>query len=101
MATSSTNSSTRTWQWWVNVIAFISLVIIGVALLLGELFGSGDIQSFLWTLANALAYIVVASCAFIYASSKLKRKNGIWYMLIWVGAVILVIIGIILPLLSK
>jgi len=99
MATTSSSSPSRTWQWWVNVIAFVSLAIIGIVLLLSKAFGwEGEIPMALETIANALAYIVVASCAFVYASSKLKRKNGIWYMLIWAGAVILIIVAIIIPL---
>ena len=97
MATSSnSSSSSRSWQWWVNAVAFVSLAIIGVVLLLAFLF---DVEGGVFTqVANALAYVVVAACAFVYASNKLKRKNGIWYMLIWVVAVILVTIAYILPL---
>jgi heme/copper-type cytochrome/quinol oxidase subunit 4 len=98
MATTSSGSS-RTWQWWVSVVAFVSLAIIGVVLLLDLLF---DIGGGVFTdIAHALAYIVVASCAFVYASSKMKRKNGIWYMIIWVVAVILVIVVYIVPFFQK
>lgn len=101
MATSSSSSTSRSWQWWVNAVAFVSLVIIGIVLLLAELgIGGGDLTSAMRTIGNALAYIVAAACAFVYASGKMRRKNGIWYMIIWVVAVVLIVIAIIIPAVS-
>ena len=98
MATSSTSSSSRSWQWWVNAVAFVSLVIIGIVLLLSQLGLSGDIPDILRTIANALAYVVVAACSFVYVSGKMRRKGGFWYMIIWAVGVILITIAIIIPL---
>lgn len=91
-------SSRKSWHWWVNAIAFVSLVIIGIVLLLSEVGLGGKIASALKDIANALAYVVVAACSFIYATGKLNRKNGIIYMIVWVVAVVLITIAYIIPM---
>lgn len=94
----STTTSKRSWHWWVNAIAFVALAIIGVVLLLSQLKLKGSIPDVLKTIADALAYVVVAACAFTYASRKMGRKKGWIYMLVWAGAVVLIIIAMIIPL---
>ena len=94
----ATNSSSRSWQWWVNAIAFVSVVIIGLVLLLAEIGLGGKIGGTLREIATALAYVVVAACSFVYATGKMRRKNGIWYMIIWIVAVVLIVIAYIIPL---
>jgi len=104
MTTTSSSSGTSTkksWFWLVNAIAFGSLVIIGIALFLSSIGLKGQIKDFFQILANALAYIVVAACSFVYALGKLRRKHGIWYMIVWAVSVVLVTIGIIIPVFSS
>ena len=102
MATSSSSSTSKSWHWWVNIIAFISLIIIGIVLFFSDVLkiGGGDFTNFLTKFANALAYIVVAACAFVYAYGKMKKKNGIWFMVAWILAVILITITMIIPAVS-
>lgn len=94
----ATSTSRRSWHWWVNSVAFVALAIIGIVLLLAQLNISGKISSVMQDIANALAYVVVAACAFVYASGKMRKKNGLVYMIIWVVAVVLIVIALIIPL---
>jgi len=94
------SSSRKSWHWWVNAIAFVSLVIIGIALLLSEVGLGTKLSSFLKEVAIAIAFVVVAACSFIYASGKMRRKNGLVYMIVWVIAVVLITIAYIIPMVN-
>ena len=94
------SSSKKSWHWWVNAVAFVAVVIIGVVLLLAQFDLGGSIADVLTQIANALAYVVVAACSFVYASGKMGKKNGIIYMIAWVVAVVLITISFIIPLFS-
>ena len=98
MTNSSSSTSSKAWHWWVNAVAFVSIVIIGVVLLLSVLGLQGEIPGVMQQVANALAYVVVGACSLIYVTQKMRRKNGFWYMIIWVGAVILITLYYIIPL---
>jgi|LGOV01.1.fsa_nt_gb hypothetical protein len=81
----------------VNTVAYFSIMFLAVALLLnqvstGGLFG--DVSAILTTIANTLAYIIVAFAAFFYV----KTKRNILYMISYILAVVLVILFVILPL---
>jgi len=94
----TTTSSKRTWRWWVNVIAFVAIAIIGIVLFVSVVFNlHGKIFTAMQTIGNVLAYIVAAACAFTYVSGK-RGKKGLVYILIWAGAVILITIAVIIPL---
>jgi len=94
----STSKSSRSWHWWVNAMAFVAVVIIGIVLLLAEIGLKGDIADLMFKFANALAYIVVAVCSLVFATGKVKRKNGIWYLIVWAVAAVLITIAFIIPL---
>ena len=79
-----------------HVLSYIAVIAVGIALLLGAAFARWDIgdQGFagaLATIAQVLAYIVVACYSFSYA-----RAKNIWYLIAWVVAVVLIVIAFIL-----
>ena len=81
-----------------NFMAFCSVVLIGIALLLAWIFsGNGQVANAFTLIANILAYIVVAYYSFSYASRKWQRKQ-IWFLIAWVASVVLIVIFMILPL---
>ncbi|MCL2570444.1 MAG: hypothetical protein FWE16_04545 [Firmicutes bacterium] len=78
----------------INVIAFVALMLIGAALTL-TLFNIGsDLQSAFITIANVLAYITVAFCAFFWAQGT--RRRTILWLILWAVAVVLIVLHFIL-----
>ena len=51
----------------INLVAFVALIFIGIALIISRIGFSGDFPAALQTIASVLAYVTVAFCAFIYA----------------------------------
>jgi hypothetical protein len=84
------NTSNWNWRGFVNLIAFIAIFCIGVALLIGRI--SGSIAGAFRTVAEILAYSVTAVSAFFYAVS---RKHWAYY-LIWVVCVVLIVVLMVL-----
>jgi Mn2+/Fe2+ NRAMP family transporter len=85
-----------------NLVSFIALVAIGVALLLAFVFKDNSISGALTVIAQVLAYIVVIFYAFIYAYRGGRDSKGKWTnkqtvnMCIWLVATIFVIVFVIL-----
>ncbi|MDR0383863.1 MAG: hypothetical protein LBH47_00880 [Christensenellaceae bacterium] len=71
-----------------NMIAFVAVIFIGVALLLGKYIGA---LNALITIAQVLAYITVCFYSYRYA-----RTKKMWVFICWVIAVVLIILGAIL-----
>jgi len=93
----TTNSSvTKSWHWFINAISFVSVAIIGVVLLFVQIFDAEG--GVFYRIANALAYVVIIACSFVFASGKLRRKKGWIYMLIWAIGTVLIVIAYIIPL---
>jgi len=90
----------RNWKKTFNLVAYVSLVFIGVAVLLSALVPSVS-QAFL-TIALFLAVTVVAFYAFFFAYRGGSDSKGKWsqkqivYLCIWVAALILAFVGLIL-----
>ncbi len=74
-----------------NVLAYVSVICVGVALLiawiLGRFNGTATVASALNIIAECLAYIVVACYSFSFA-----RAKGIWWLIAWVVAVVLIVV---------
>ena len=95
-------SSRKTVEWGrlFNLVAFISLTLVGTALLLGEVL-SGDISNAFYTIAEVLAYIVVAFYALMWAIERRNTRSRsntsfIIHLVIWGIAVTLIVVFMIL-----
>lgn len=80
-----------TWRTFVNMVAYVSIVCIGLALLIGKV-GAGSLAEAFEKIAQILAYIVTAIFALIFAFS---RRHWV-YFLIWGISVTLIVLLIIL-----
>ena len=77
---------------FMNFVAFVALIFIGVSLLLSLVVpNGGDVERAFRVIAEVLAYVVVAFYAFIYASRK-TRNHRLWFIIAWTAAVVLIII---------
>jgi len=84
----------------INLGAFIAAIFIGVALILTQVGFADNISNTLEQLATALAFIVVLVCSYVYAEYQWRRKskkNGVWYIVAWAVAVVLIVLFYILP----
>lgn len=86
MSTSRTNL--------LNVLAYIAVVAVGLALFISWVFSalnwSNGISGALKLIAECLAYIVLACYSFRYA-----RAKGVWWLVAWAVAVVLIIVFVI------
>ena len=88
------------WKKFFNLVAFIAVVLVGLALMLSYIFKSGKLTDAFNLIAFILAAIVVGFYSFFYAWSRTRK---VWYgqllhMIIWVVAVVLMVIFLLLPL---
>lgn len=78
-----------------NVLAYIAVMAVGIALLLSWIFKAvgqgGALVTALNLIAQCLAYLVVACYSFSYA-----RAKGVWWLVAWVVAVVLIVVFLIL-----
>lgn len=81
------NTSNWSWRQFLNLIAYVAIFCIGVALLIGKL-GVGSIAGAFKTVAEILAYTVTAVSAFYFA---LSRRHWAYY-LVWVICVVLIVV---------
>ena len=74
-----------------NVLSYVSVICVGLALLiawaLSFINGAGTVAAALEIIAECLAYIVVACYSFSFA-----RAKGIWWLIAWVVAVVLIVV---------
>ena len=82
MANKSTN-----WRGILNFIAYVAIVCIGVALLIGRI-GVGSLAEAFHKVAEILAYLVTAVAAFYFAHS---RRHWAYYT-IWIVCVVLIVV---------
>lgn len=75
------------WRSILNLVAYIAIVCIGIALLIGKIGGASLAGSFR-KVAEILAYTVTAVSAFYFANS---RRHWAYY-LIWVVCVVLIVV---------
>lgn len=83
-------SSSWNWRSVINLFAFIAIVCIGIALLIGKL--GWSISGAFRTVAEIIAYSLTAISAFFFANSKRHWA----YYLIWVICVVLIVVLMIL-----
>ena len=76
------------WKKIVNLLAYIALVAVAVALILTKLISSSQISNALSVIASCIAYLITAIAAFAYARSK----RSPWVMIVYVVSVILVVV---------
>lgn len=84
----------RDWRVFVNALAFVSVVLIGIALILVKIFGAGSVSATIQNVANALAYIVTAIAGFFYV----KNKKETWMWIAYLVGLVMIVIGFILIL---
>lgn len=76
---------------FVNLIAFIGLCMVAIALILQMIFNSGDIINAIRTIGECIAYSVTA----IYALFYVRSKRNVWWWIAYVVAVTVVILLVI------
>lgn len=72
----------------VNFIAFVAVILVGIALILKNTSIGGQLQF----IANVIAYVMLAVFAFFYA----KSKRNIVFVLLWLAAVVLIVVSYII-----
>ena len=78
-----------------NAMAFVALVISGVALLISKIFlGTSTAATVLNSIAYVLAFVVTSFCAFFYV----RTKRSIAWTIVYIVAVIIVIVPLVLSM---
>lgn len=85
------NSGGMSWRGFVNLIAFIAVVCIGLALVIARI-GGGNLASALRQISEILAYTIVAIASFCFAYN---RRHWAYYV-IWFICVALIVIFMII-----
>lgn len=85
--TTTTTKKSMSWRSVLNLIAYVAIVCIGVALLVGKIGGTSIAGAF-HKVAEILAYLVTAVSAYYFASS---RRHWAYY-LVWVICVVLIVV---------
>jgi len=75
------------WRSVLNLVSYIAIVCIGIALLIGRI-GGASLAGAFQRVAEILAYIVTAVSAFYFANA---RRHWAYY-LIWVICVVLIVV---------
>ena len=84
---SDKNTKRSGWRGFLNLIAYVAIVCIGIALLIGKIGGASLAGSF-HRVAEILAYSVTAVSAFYFAASR--RHWAYW--VVWVVCVVLIVV---------
>ncbi|MBQ2863885.1 MAG: hypothetical protein IJE91_00285 [Clostridia bacterium] len=75
-----------------NVLAYIAVILVGAALLVQALLGDGMVAYVFKTIADVLAYVMLAISSFSYA----KSRRSVVYIIIWIVAVALIAVSYII-----
>lgn len=86
--TTTTTTSRRGLGSIINMLGFIGIMFVAIALVLAKIFGDGDLTHALRLIANIIAYLITGIVAYYYARSK----RNVWYFVAWAVAVILIIV---------
>jgi len=81
------NTSSWGWRGILNLFAFVAVVCIGLALLIGKI-GGGQLAGALTKVAECVAYTLTAISAFFFVHS---RRHWAYY-LVWVVCVVLIVV---------
>lgn len=81
--------SNYTYKSLANILAYIAIILVGIALVVKSIIGGGQIASILKTTADCIAYFMLALPSYAYARS---RRN-IAFLIIWVIAITLIVVS--------
>lgn len=76
----------------INLVAFVAVIIIGVALLLGKIGIGARLSGYLMGIAQIIAYSLVA----IISSFWIAHKRNVWLWVVWGVSVALIVISFII-----
>lgn len=82
-----TKKTSGGWRSILNLLAYIAIVCIGIALLIGKI-GGASLAGAFEKVASILAYLVTAVSAFYFAAS---RRHWAYYV-IWIVCVVLIVV---------
>lgn len=85
------NTGGMSWRSFFNLLAFISVVCIGLAFVIGKI-GGGNLASSLRQVSDILAYTIVGISSFIFAYNRRHWA----YFVIWVVCVTLIVVFMII-----
>ena len=84
------------WKRFFNFLAFVALLISGVALLISKIFfGANQVVS---TVLNSIAYVLAFVVTSVAAYNYVKTKRNIVYVIIYIVAVIIVVVPLVLSM---
>ena len=86
------------WRKVFNFIAFVSVTMIGIALMLSWILrnSGNNISGILMWVATILAFVVVCFYSLFYALSKRRGASLVLHVSIWAVAVVLIVVFVIL-----
>ena len=90
--TTTTTTSRRGLGKVLNMIGFIGIMFVAIALVLAKIFGGGALTNAMNIIAETIAYLITAIVAYYYV----RPKRNVWYFIAFAVAVILIIIFMIL-----
>lgn len=97
-SSTTTTTTTRSSGYLMNILSYIAVCVGGIALfvamILGKIGVSTSITGILQAVANAIGWAVLCILSFRY----IRRRKKIWMWVIWAIALVMIIIGIILPI---
>ena len=85
-------SETKKTSYAINAVSFVAVIIICVALLLGKIGIGAKLSGSLMTIAQILAYSIVA----IISSYWIYNKRNVWLWVVWGISIALIVISFIL-----
>lgn len=71
-----------------NLLAFVAIILIAVSLILSKINFASSIKVACTTIANAIAYVMVAISSFYFVRSR----RGIAYLITWIVCVVVIIV---------
>ena len=75
--------------WLINLVSFVAVICIGVALILSKIGALGSIAGALMTIAQTIAYLVVSVVSVFYV----YRKKNVWIWITWIVSIILIVLS--------
>lgn len=88
ITTTHSGKTVKSAGWLTNLISFVAVICIGIALILGKIGFLSDIAGALLMIAQTIAYIVVTIVSFFYV----YRKRNVWTWVAWSVAVVLIVL---------
>jgi len=95
-STSTKKSSGYSFGYILNILAFVAVVIGGIALFIAMILAKLDVSAgaitALQKVANSIGWAVLALLSFRF----IKNRRRIWLWVVWAVAVVMIVVGIIL-----